>query len=75
MRGIVHRKHRRLYGTKTIEREKALWRGDPAREIPSGRGEIIVIVIVITLDFIGIIITIIHHDITIVSIDSISILL
>jgi hypothetical protein len=75
LRGIVHGKHRRLYGTETIEREKALWQGDPAGEIPSGRGEIIAIVIVITLDFIGIIITIIHHAITIVSIDSISILL
>ena len=75
MRGIVHGKHRRLYGMETIEREKALWQGDPAGEIPSRRGEIIAIVIVITLDFIGIIITTIHCAITIISTDSTSILL
>ena len=75
--GYVHEIFRRLHGTETTERERALWQGDPAGEIPSRRGEIIaiVIVIVITLDFIGIIITIIHHAITIISSDSISILL
>ena len=64
---MVHKKHRRLYGTETIETEKALWQGDPAGEIPSRRGEIIVIVIIITLDFIGIIITIISASVTIIS--------
>ena len=73
--GIVHEIFCRLHGTETIERERALWQGDPAGEIPSRRGEIIAIVIIITLDFIGIIITIIHYAITITSIDSTVILL
>ena len=73
--GYVHEIFRRLHGTETTERERALWQGDPAGEIPSRRGEIIAIVIVITLDFIGIIITIIHCAITIISTDSTSILL
>jgi hypothetical protein len=74
-RGYVHEIFRRLHGTETTERERALWQGDPAGEIPSRRGEIIAIVIVITLDFIGIIITTIHCAITIISTDSTSILL
>jgi hypothetical protein len=44
---------------KNTEREKLSGREKSAGEIPSRRGEIIVIVIIITLDFIGIIITII----------------
>jgi hypothetical protein len=46
-------------GRKTPEREKLSSRQKSAREIPSRRGEIIAIVIIIALDFIGIIITII----------------
>ena len=52
---------------ETIERERALWQGDPAGEIPSRRGEIIAIAIVITLDFIGIIIIIISTARAIIS--------
>jgi hypothetical protein len=44
---------------KTPEREKLSDRQKSAREIPSRRGGIIAIVIIITPDFIGIIITII----------------
>jgi hypothetical protein len=46
-------------GRKTPEREKLSGRQESAREISSRRGEIVAIVIIITLDFIGIIITII----------------
>jgi hypothetical protein len=46
-------------GRKTPEREKLSGRQKSAREIPSQRGEIVAIVIIIVLDFIGIIITII----------------
>jgi hypothetical protein len=46
-------------GQKTPEREKLSGRQKSAGEIPSRRGEIIAIVIIIALDFIGIIITII----------------
>jgi hypothetical protein len=46
-------------GRKTPEREKLSNRQESTREIPSWRGEIIAIVIAITPNFIGIIITII----------------
>jgi hypothetical protein len=46
-------------GRKTSEREKLSGRQKSAGEIPSRRGEIIAIVIIIAPDFIGIIITII----------------
>jgi hypothetical protein len=46
-------------GQKTPEREKLSGRQKFVREIPSRRGEIVAIVIIIALDFIGIIITII----------------
>jgi hypothetical protein len=46
-------------GRKTPEREKLSGRQESVGEIPSRRGEIIAIVIIIALDFIGIIITII----------------
>jgi hypothetical protein len=46
-------------GRKRPEREKLSGRQKSAGEIPSRRGEIIAIVIIIALDFIGIIITII----------------
>jgi hypothetical protein len=46
-------------GRKTPEREKFSGRQESAREIPSWRGEIVAIVIIIAQDFIGIIITII----------------
>jgi hypothetical protein len=46
-------------GRKTPEREKLSDRQESAEEIPSRRGEIVAIVIIIVLDFIGIIITII----------------
>jgi hypothetical protein len=46
-------------GQKTPEREKLFGRQESAREIPSQRGEIVAIIVIIALDFIGIIITII----------------
>jgi hypothetical protein len=46
-------------GQKTLEREKLSGRKESVVEIPSRRGEIIAIVIIIARDFIGIIITII----------------
>jgi hypothetical protein len=54
-------------GRKTSERERLSGRQKSAREIPSRRGEIIVIVIIIALDFIGIIITIILITSTFIS--------
>jgi hypothetical protein len=56
-------------GRKTPEREMLSGRQKSAREIPSRRGEIIaiVIVIIIALDFIGIIITIILITSTFIS--------
>jgi hypothetical protein len=44
---------------ENTEREKLFGRQKSAREIPSRRGDIVAIVIIIALDFIGIIITII----------------
>jgi hypothetical protein len=46
-------------GRKTLEREKLSGRQESTGEIPFRRGEIVDIVIIIALDFIGIIITII----------------
>jgi hypothetical protein len=46
-------------GWKTPEREKLFGRQKSAEDIPSRRGEIVAIVIIIAPDFIGIIITII----------------
>jgi hypothetical protein len=54
-------------GRKTPEREKFSSRQKSAREIPSRRGEIVAIVIIIALDFIGIIIAIILITSTIIS--------
>jgi hypothetical protein len=51
-------------GQKTPEREKLSGRQKFAGKIPSQRGEIVAIVIIITPDFIGIIITIILTTIT-----------
>jgi hypothetical protein len=59
--GGIRYRHRRLCGAKNTEREKLSGREKSAREIPSRRGEIVAIVIIIALDFIGIIITIIIH--------------
>jgi hypothetical protein len=56
--GIIDR-HRRLCGAENTEREQLSGREKSAREIPSRRGEIVAIVIIIALDFIGIITTII----------------
>jgi hypothetical protein len=57
--GGIRDRHRRLCGAENTEREKLSGRQKSAREIPSRRGEIIAIVIIIALEFIGIIITII----------------
>jgi hypothetical protein len=51
-------------GLKTPEREKLFGRQESAGEIPSRRGEIVAIVIIIARDFIGIIITIILNTST-----------
>jgi hypothetical protein len=66
-RGIRDR-HRRLCGAKNTDREKLSGRQKSVGEIPSRRGEIVAIVIIITLDFIGIIITIITITSTFISI-------
>ena len=52
---------------KTPEREKLSGREKSAGEIPSRRGEIVAIVTVIELHFIGIIITIISTAVTVIS--------
>jgi hypothetical protein len=54
-------------GRKTPEREKLSGRQESAGEIPSRRGEIVAIVIIIALDFTGIIITIILITSTFIS--------
>jgi hypothetical protein len=55
-------------GQKTPEREKLSGKQKSAGEIPSRRGEIIAIIIIIARDFIGIIITIILITSTFISI-------
>jgi hypothetical protein len=55
-------------GWKTPEKEKLSGRQKYAGEIPSRRGEIIAIIIIIARDFIGIIITIILITSTFISI-------
>jgi hypothetical protein len=57
-KGGIRDRHHRLCGAENTEREKLSGREKSAREIPSRRGEIVAIVIIIALDFIGIIITI-----------------
>jgi hypothetical protein len=57
--GGIRDRHHRLCGAENTEREKLSDRQKSAREIPSRSGEIVAIIIIITLDFIGIIITII----------------
>jgi hypothetical protein len=54
--GGIRYRHRRLCGAENTEREKLSGRQKFAGEIPSRRGEIVAIVIIIALDFIGIII-------------------
>jgi hypothetical protein len=54
-------------GQKTPEREKLSGRQKSAREIPSRRGEIVAIVIIIAPDFIGTIISIILITSTFIS--------
>jgi hypothetical protein len=65
--GGIRYRHRRLCGAKNAEREKLSGRKKSSREIPSQRGEIAAIVIVIALDFIRIIIIIIIITITFIS--------
>jgi hypothetical protein len=55
-------------GRKTPEREKLSDRQESAGEIPSRRGEIVAVIIIIALDFIRIIITIILITSTFISI-------
>jgi hypothetical protein len=57
--GGIRDRHHRLCGVENTEREKLYGREKSAEEISSQRGEIVAIVIIIALDFIGIIITII----------------
>jgi hypothetical protein len=57
--GGLRDRHRHLCRAKNTEREKLSGRQKSAEEIPSRRGEISAIVIIIAQDFIGIIITII----------------
>jgi uncharacterized membrane protein YvbJ len=59
VRGGLIDRHRCLCGAENTEREKLSSRQKSAGEIPSRRREITAIVIIIALDFIGIIITII----------------
>jgi hypothetical protein len=59
VRGGIRDRHHCLCGAENTEREKLSGREKSVGEIPSRRGEIVVIVITIALDFIGIIITII----------------
>jgi hypothetical protein len=54
--GGIRDRHRRLCGAENTEREKLSGKEKSVGEIPSRRGEIFAIVIIIVLDFIGIII-------------------
>jgi hypothetical protein len=58
-RGGIRDRHHHLCGAENTEREKLSDREKSAGEIPSRRGEIVIIIIIIALDFIGIIIIII----------------
>jgi hypothetical protein len=66
--GGLRDRHCHLYGAENTEREKLSGRQKSAGEIPSRRGEIVAIIIIIALDFIGIIITIITITSTFISI-------
>jgi hypothetical protein len=66
-RGGIRDRHRRLCGAENTKREKLSGRQKSTEEIPSLRGEIVAIVIIIALDFIGIIITIIIISRTFIS--------
>jgi hypothetical protein len=57
--GGLRDRHRHLCGVENTKREKLSGRQKSTEEIPSRRGEIVAIVIIIALDFIGIIVTII----------------
>ena len=57
-RRTIHENFRCLHGAETREREKLSDREKYAEEIPSRKGEIVAIVTIIKLDFIGIIIII-----------------
>jgi hypothetical protein len=57
VKGGLRDRHRRLCGAENTEREKLSGRQKSTREIPSRRGKIVAIVIIIALDFIGIVIT------------------
>jgi hypothetical protein len=65
--GGLKDRHRRLCGAENTEKEKLSGMQKSTREIPSRRGEIIAIIIIIALDFIGIIITIIIITSTFIS--------
>jgi hypothetical protein len=56
--GKIAERLRRLYGAENTHREKALQQVEICGKIPSQRGEIIAIITVIELGFIGIIIII-----------------
>jgi hypothetical protein len=56
--GGIRERHHRLCGAENTEREKLSDRQKSAREIFSWRGEIVAIIVIIALDFIGIIIII-----------------
>jgi hypothetical protein len=65
--GGIRDRHHHLCGAENTEREKLSGRQKSAGEIPSQRGEIVTIIIIIVLDFIRIIITIIIIIIIIIS--------
>jgi len=66
-RGLDKKIFRRLHEAETTEREKALRQGEICRGNSLSEGEIVAILIVIVLDFIGIIIIIISTAITIIT--------
>jgi hypothetical protein len=66
VKGGLRDRHRHLCGAENTRERKAL-RQESTGEIPSRRGEIIAIIIAITPDFVGIIITIILITSTIIS--------
>jgi uncharacterized membrane protein YvbJ len=67
VKGRLKDRHCRLCGAENTEREKLSGRQKSAGEIPSRRGEIVAIVIIIARGFIGIIITIILIPSTFIS--------
>ena len=67
VRQIIEESHSRLHGAENTREKRALWQAEICRGNSLPEGEIIAIITVIELDFIGIIIIIISTTDTVIS--------